>query len=51
MEQLNSVQIQLKTLNMQKEMDEIGIPYQILNQGDAQSLRITEGSASLSYIL
>lgn len=33
----------------QKELDEIGIPYQILNQGDAQSLRITEGSG-ISFI-
>ena len=32
-----------------KELDEIGIPYQILNQGDAQSLRITEGSG-ISFI-
>ena len=33
----------------QKELDEIGIPYQILNRGDAQSLRITEGSG-ISFI-
>lgn len=35
--------------NAQKELDDIGIPYQTLNQGDAQSLRITENSG-ISFI-
>ncbi|MCI2773066.1 VOC family protein [Staphylococcus petrasii] len=33
----------------QKELDEIGIPYQMLNQGDAKSIRITENSG-ISFI-
>lgn len=33
----------------QKELDDIGIPYQTLDQGDAQSLRITENSG-ISFI-
>ena len=43
------MQIQLKHSTMQKELDDIGIPYQTLNQGDAQSLRITENSG-ISFI-
>lgn len=35
--------------NAKKELDDIGIPYQTLNQGDAQSLRITENSG-ISFI-
>ena len=31
------------------KLDDIGIPYQTLNQGDAQSLRITENSG-ISFI-
>lgn len=44
------MQIQLEAFNnAQKELDDIGIPYQTLNQGDAQSLRITENSG-ISFI-
>ena len=48
MNKLNLMQIQLKHSTMQK-LDDIGIPYQTLNQGDAQSLRITENSG-ISFI-
>ena len=48
-EQIEFNAIQLKHSTMQKELDDIGIPYQTLNQGDAQSLRITENSG-ISFI-
>lgn len=36
--------------NAQSELDDIGIPYQTLDQGDVKSLRITENSG-ISFIL